>query len=268
MNVLEPRSVKVRCVALLFLGLFSSAALALQTLEARDGVSVEAAISIKEPTRIRIEGAPITDVFGNIHSSNCGASPVAPTKAGTSASNINPAGEVVLECDRAKGEIYVKPVGKASKPINLFISSEFATYTLLLRRVDMPADTIVIRDRSQAHATGRQGGGQGHAANHLRRIKSMMASIVEDALTPDIRVQDVRQTIELWQEARFVLTRTYESRGLVGEKYVLTNISKSPMVLAEQEFDRPGAGVVAVSIENLNLRPGESTAVYVIRTEG
>jgi conjugal transfer pilus assembly protein TraE len=42
---------------------------ALQVVEASDGVAVEAILSIKEPTRIRIDGAPITDVFGNIHSS-------------------------------------------------------------------------------------------------------------------------------------------------------------------------------------------------------
>ncbi len=37
------------------------------------------------------------------------------------------------------------------------------------------------------------------------------------------------------------------------------------MVLAEQEFDRERGDVVGVSVENHNLRPGESTTVYVIR---
>jgi conjugal transfer pilus assembly protein TraK len=37
------------------------------------------------------------------------------------------------------------------------------------------------------------------------------------------------------------------------------------MVIAEQEFDRDEGKVLAVSIENHNLRPGESTTVYVIR---
>ena len=37
------------------------------------------------------------------------------------------------------------------------------------------------------------------------------------------------------------------------------------MVLAEQEFDREAGSVLGVAIENHNLRPGESTAVYVIR---
>lgn len=35
---------------------------ALQIVDARDGVAVEAILSVKEPTRIRIEGASITDV--------------------------------------------------------------------------------------------------------------------------------------------------------------------------------------------------------------
>jgi hypothetical protein len=29
-------------------------------------------LSIKEATRIRVDGAPITNVFGNIYSTNCG----------------------------------------------------------------------------------------------------------------------------------------------------------------------------------------------------
>ena len=140
---------------------------ALQIVDARDGVAVEAILSIKEPTRIRIEGAPITDVFGNIHSSSCGGmavgasgspgSPVAPL-----APVVNPAGEIVVECDRDKGEIYVRPVATASdgsaaagKPVNLFISSAYATYTLILRRADTPADTILIRDRSVPAGAGR-----------------------------------------------------------------------------------------------------------------
>jgi conjugal transfer pilus assembly protein TraK len=122
------------------------AALALQRIDARDGVSVEAAIALKEPTRIKIEGAPISDVFGNIYSSNCAVPAAASAIAANAASApaINPAGEVVLECDKDKGEIYVKPVAPGTKPINLFVSSGKATYTLLLKRVDMH-DVIVDR---------------------------------------------------------------------------------------------------------------------------
>ena len=44
------------------------------------------------------------------------------------------------------------------------------------------------------------------------------------------------------------------------------------MVLAEQEFDRPdsraGGEISGIAIEHHNLRPGETTSVYVIRRGG
>jgi conjugal transfer pilus assembly protein TraK len=246
---------------------------ALQIVEASDGVSVEAVLSIKEPTRIRIDGSPIINVFGNIYSTNCGSSitagaPPQPGAAATSpAGSINPAGEIVLECDVDKGEIYVRPVGGAGKPVNLFISTQHATYTLLLRRSDTPADTIVIRDK-----TARFAPTDPHAASpsprtpqHVRALKAMLVAMASDRVPTDIRVEEMNRPIQLWQEARFSIVRLYEGRGLIGERYILTNVSNHEMVIAEQEFDRESGAVLAVSIENHNLRPGESTTVYVIR---
>lgn len=252
----------------------ATAAHALQVVEASDGVTVEAVLSIKEATRIRIDGAPITNVFGNIYSSNCGAAVSSPPGAAPVAapqalptSQINPAGEVVLECDADKGEIYVRPVGTTVKPVNLFVSSQHATYTLLLRRSDTPADTIVLRDKSPRSAKPDQASTStpGRQPQHIRSVKAMLTAMASDRVPTDIRVDEVNRPIQLWVEARFSLMRLYEGRGLVGERYILTNISNQNMVLAEQEFDRESGDVLGVAIENHNLRPGESTTVYVIR---
>jgi conjugal transfer pilus assembly protein TraK len=114
----DPRSRSLERLALLLaVATAATPALALQTVEARDGVAVEAILSIKEATRIRIDGAPITDVFGNIHSSNCGAATQSLTSPSTGIATppVNPAGEIVLECDREKGEIYVRPCPRRSQ---------------------------------------------------------------------------------------------------------------------------------------------------------
>ena len=241
-------------------------------VEATDGVTVEAVLAIKEPTRIRIDGASITNVFGNIYSSNCGAA--VSTQPGTGSTPVlpqtNPAGEIVLECDADKGEIYVRPVGGLGKPVNLFISSQHATYTLLLRRSDTPADTIVIRDKTPRQARADQAGPApaSRQAIHIRSLKAMLVAMASDSVPTDVRVEEVNRPIQLWVEARFAMTRVYEGRGLVGERYLLTNISTQNMVLAEQEFDRETGGVLAVAIENHNLRPGDSTTVFVIRQGG
>jgi conjugal transfer pilus assembly protein TraK len=245
---------------------------ALQLVEASDGAAVEAILSIREPTRIRIEGASITDVFGNIHSSQCGMAAALPTTpgmapAGTGSSPINPGGEIALTCDRDKGEIYVRPVGDSAKPINLFVASANATYTLLLRRSDTPADTIVIRDRT-AKALKRATSAQAQAGpspNPVRAMKALLVAMASDRVPPDIRVEETRGTLPLWNEASFSRVRQYEGRGLVGEKYLLQNISDAHMVLAEPEFDREQGNVVGIAVEHHNLRPGESTSVYVIR---
>jgi conjugal transfer pilus assembly protein TraK len=264
-----------RALALTVAMLTTRTACALQLLDARDGVSVEAMVAIKEATRIRIEGAPITDVFGNIYSSTC-ATATAPVPLATGTplaaqanSVINPAGELIVECDRDKGEVYVRPVGRTTKPVNLFISSAQATYTLLLHRSDTPADTIVIRDTSARPfkpETPPQGPA-GTSANHVRAMKALLVAMASDRVPADVRVEEVNRPVPLWVEAGFFLMRRYEGRGLLGEKYLLRNTSAALMVLAEQEFDRDGAQVMGVAIENHNLQPGESTNVFVIRKE-
>ena len=278
----SPASLLLAMVTAVGMATSPSPVRALQLVEARDGVSVEAMVSIKEPTRIRIDGAPITDVFGNIYSSNCAstsaATPLTSSLAnsaplpGTNIQNspaINPTGELVLECDKDKGEVYIRPVGKSSKPINLFVSSVQATYTLLLHRSDTPADTIVIRDPSTKllKPDSANPGPSGTSANHIRAMKALLVAMASDRVPPDVRVEEVNRLVPLWLEARLSLMRRYEGRGLVGEKYLLQNISPTLMVLAEQEFDREGAQVMGVSIENHNLQPGETTNVFVIRQE-
>ena len=82
-----------------------------QVVEASDGVSVDAVLSIKEATRIRVDGAPITNVFGNIYSTNCGATitTAVPPQPGASPAPatgmVNPAGEIVASQFGQRGHI-------------------------------------------------------------------------------------------------------------------------------------------------------------------
>ena len=243
----------------------SATALAQQVIEARDGVAVEAILSRREPTRIRIEGAPITDVFGSIYSSTCSppaSAPAIPSMAEPPALALNPAGEIILECDRSKGEIYLRPVADSNKPVNLFVASAQATYTLILRPVDTPADTIVIRDSAQTAPAGRS---TGRATRHVQALKHLLSALATAQLPPGYQRVDVDRPLALWREARVTLQHRYEGRELIGEHYQLHNLSAAELVLAEQEFDRAGDAVLAVAIEQHTLAPGGSSAVYVIR---
>jgi len=246
---------------LLIAALFAPlAAHAEQIVDVRDGASVEALVSLREPTRVRIEGALIREVFGNLQSTNCGGSaPTAgmPSPAGSGA-------EVLVECDLEKGEIYLRPVGLPDKPINLFVSSPQATYTLLLRPIDRPADTIVLRDRTPV-ANEAASVVRGASANPIRRLKGLLVAMASGLLPPDIHAEPVNRDVPLWAQVRFTFLQRFEGRGLVGEHYALQNLGSEVIVLAEQEFDREAGQVAGVAIEHHNLRPGERTNVYVLR---
>ncbi len=267
-----------RCLASLvpmLLLQMSAAAQALQLIETQDGMTVDVRISSKEPTRIRIEGAPITDVFGNV-SSSCGDAAAAPSPglppAPSSPSPTQSSGELILECDRDKGEIYVRPLdgrlGENRKALALFVASAHATYTLMLRRADMPADTIVIRDRQvqsqQQVATSARPSGKGRSAP-IRAMKALLLAMASPLAATDFRVAEVNRQVAWWKEADLVLLRRFEGRDLLGEQYLLRNTSANTLVLTEQEFDRDSARVLGVAIEHHQLTPAQSTTVYVIR---
>jgi conjugal transfer pilus assembly protein TraK len=259
-----------QATALLFLAAASVDSGAAQRKEVRDGLAVEAVISAREVTRIRIEDAKITGVVGKIQSaSGCATNPdtAAPAAQAPPQPSPSPA-EASITCDLSKGEVYLRALGTGKKPINLFVSTDRATYTLVLRKDDRPSDTIVLFDPSLPKAEGAKGGVRAKQASHVKGIKSMLRAMLAGRTPDDVLAEDANVPLRLWQEASFTLTRTYRGRGMIGERYRLTNTGGLPMTLTEQEFDREQDGVVAVAIDSLNLRPGDATWVYVIRSEG
>jgi conjugal transfer pilus assembly protein TraK len=218
---------------------------ALQVLDARDGVSVAARLSQKEPTRIKVEGAAIGEVFGDVWQDK-----------------TNPNGEVIVETDAAKGELYVRPVSTtATRPINLFVSTPRATYTLVLQPVDMPADTIVLRDRTPRLA--RSAIDQRKAPDHVRALTALLIAMASDTPSPETRIEDTAIEVRLWQDTRFTLLRRYETPGLIGERYLFTNLGDKALALKSRWFDTEG--VLGVAVEQAMLAPNASANVFVLR---
>ena len=214
----------------------SSPAFALQILDAKDGETVLGKISQKEVTRISVERGRIRKVIGN-------------------------AGEFVLEKDEEKGQIFIRPVSTdATRPINLFITSERSTIGLVLQPVDTPSDTLVIREaRDPLTSTSRME----KSGRHVRTIKNLLLAMAGDALPDDMEVREPAQELALWPGVRLSLQRVWLGAGIVGEKYQLANIGSTELNLAEGDLYKPG--VMAVSLEQGRLRPGESTNLFVIR---
>lgn len=214
----------------------SQPALALQVVDARDGETVFAKVSRKEVTRIAVERGRIRKVTGN-------------------------AGEFVLEKDDEKGQVFIRPVASDStKPINLFVSTERSTIGLLLQPVDTPSDAIVIRE---ARETPPGPARLERSGRHVRTMKNLLLAMAEDVLPDDMEVREPGRDLTLWPGARVTLQRQWLGSAVVGEKYQLLNTGADPLELAERDLFK--RGVMAVSVEQTSLRPGEATPVFVIR---
>jgi len=193
-------------------------------------------ISRKEVTRIAFEKGRVRKVTGS-------------------------AGEFILEKDDEKGQIFVRPTDpQSTKPINLFLTSERGTVALLLQPVDTPSDSIVIREprSSSAAPTRLEASGR-----HVRTIKNLLLALADDALPEDMEARELARDVALWPGTRLTLRRVLLGSGVVGEKYQLTNIGSATMELAEANLFK--SGVMAVSVEQNSLRPGEATNLFVIR---
>jgi conjugal transfer pilus assembly protein TraK len=209
---------------------------ALQIVDAQDGQTALAKLSRKEVTRIAFEHGRVRKVTGS-------------------------AGEFVLEKDDEKGQIFIRPTdSQSTKPINLFLTSERGTVALLLQPVDTPSDSIVIREpRERSSAPTRLEA----SGRHVRTLKNLLLQLADDALPEDMQALELARDITLWPGTRLTLQRVLLGTGVVGEKYQLTNTGNTTMEVAETALFK--SGVMAVSVEQPSLRPGETTNLFVIR---
>lgn len=203
---------------------------AAQILSGRPDETLAASASRTEPTLIRVDGHRIRRVFGA-------------------------EGDFLVTPDKDAGTAYIKP-STEKQAFSVFVSDDTGrTWKLLLSLVDGPSDNIIIKGKPDP---GNKQADRDMARNQA--IKRVLLALESSDVT-DIESRVTNELVPLWKEAMFVLVRVIDG-PLRGEKYMLTNTSDKPMVIDERELYR--RGVVAVSVERPELKPAETTAVYVI----
>lgn len=214
---------------------------ALQTVEPAEGHNSFVKISAKETTRIAIEGGKIRSLIGTD-------------------------GELTVEKDEERGQIFVRPV-VLNKPINVrLIAASGATYNLVMQAVDIPQEDVIVREPFSARSavTGAGTNKKGASGGMAKLVRNLVAAMALEEPPNSADVRTTNQEFALWENTRFVMTAVYNEREFVGEKYLLTNTGKTPIRLVEQELYRKG--VVAVAIENMQLEAGQATNIYVVRS--
>ena len=173
------------------------------------------------------------------------------------------------EKDVTQGVLYFKVAPwYANRTISAFVNDDQGTrYKLVMRpTARLGAEELILIPPKVKEGSSTDKGSQ----SYLQQIKELIYVMGDDADDPQdelaiegISRSFVNQQIPLWKEARMTFASRYDGDGLYGEHYKVTNITNSNLILLEQEFYRKK--VVAVSIEHLNLLPGQTTNVYVVR---
>ncbi len=154
-----------------------------------------------------------------------------------------------------------EPRSGAPRPIKLDLKTDRGTVALLLQPADIVGETLTL----QLSAQLRSAETTAPAGAHLRSLKAVTLALVNPELAPELSglLVPVRREIQLWAEARFVLTGRLETPTLLGEVYELSNVSDQTMVIDERELFT--AGVKSVAVERLQLAPAQTTRVWVVR---
>ncbi|HNH90349.1 MAG TPA: type-F conjugative transfer system secretin TraK [Thiobacillaceae bacterium] len=221
--------------SLLLLGALTPPAWALQVIPVRDGETAFARIAADDLTRIALSE-------GRIQSWHALK------------------GRLAIEKNARTGQIYVRPLDRG-EPASLFLTADSgATYALTLQPVDMPAESLILKDSARRAAKPSVAE---QADPRQRLVKELALMMAADRLPPDMEVRERGESLRLWQGSRFVHLRSWLGAAVVADLFQLTNTGNAELRVAEAELFR--AGVLAVGMENHALNPGETTRVFVIR---
>lgn len=174
-----------------------------------------------------------------------------------------PDGRLTVEKDDAGGYALLR--ARDDDPVSLVVtSSSGQTHSIFLTPEKMGMDTIIIREKPTLAAGPRiQGAPDARADSQSRSVKRLMLAMARDEkVVRDFMVEPVGSDIDLWNEVHFHMADKYTGPDVVGYRFILTNVTGSPIRLGEQEFYK--RGVVAVAIDRHILAPGEKTYVFVI----
>ncbi len=216
---------------------------AIQIVADADRDHVQVHISASEQNRLAIEGRRIASVV--------------PSQRGV----------LSVQKDEALGALYFTLASTSASPgtVTLFVTDDKAvTYKLILVPRPIAGEEVILRPPVDKAA--RAAATQGKAASFQRRLKDLMLLMADGDTPGGAERIAVNRLVPLWKEARLVFVAKYLHGDLVGEKYRLTNISPSTMVVAEQELFR--RGVLAVAVDQHTLQTGEGTDVFVARERG
>lgn len=222
----------------------SAHASTVQELMVKDGDTATIKMSRRELTRITVSGAGrLEKVWSN-----------------SNTMEITP--------DKQKGEVFVRPGPGAGSSFSFFVrDDQGSTYTLVAMLEDIPSQTVVLKPADIRLSSIDKS--RWKQQPFLENVKALLRAMATGKDASGYTVEPRNARVPLWRETRIDQVQAYVGFALVGEIYLVRNVSKETLKFHEREFMDFGERVSAVALEKLEVAPGDTTTLYVVRrTEG
>lgn len=164
-------------------------------------------------------------------------------------------GELDILDEKQLGEVYIKVASSHKHPKSIFIITEKGmTYKATLLPKKMPAEQIFIKNIAQTAEA---------SITQKTSFEESVIGIVKQ-LRDTSNTLDVKEIEELKEYGGLFFTETREIKegSLVGKMLEFENTSHERVHLSHEQFQKEG--LIAVSMDETEVAPYESTYVYLI----
>lgn len=213
---------------------------AIQNIKMKDGATATVIFSEKEMTRIAAKGSvplSIWTVDNQMDSTQ----------------------------DDVTGDWFVTPMNPNKKTFSFFVQDENgATMTVIANLQDVPSETIIFEGAKLRTNYDEMSTNSDNSDSRKSVIRNMIRAMANNDERSYL-VSELKEKVPLWREVDLVSIKAYETSKFIGTVYILKNISNETMNLGEEEFMDFGASVVAVGLSNNQVKPQDTTYLYVIR---
>jgi hypothetical protein len=217
---------------------------------AKTGQTINATISEKQLTRIQVSDLRIVKVF-------------------TTA-------DIIIQKDKATGQIYVVPNEGQKGEFNLFIVDEAGdSFNLALTASkNTLGNSIVIIPDLAAIKRNKASQNSGYASkfnsnSYTRNIQALIQYMylnTPEEATNGYEVMNIGQKANLYKNVEINFIKKYSNNILIGIIVNVTNNTNGVITLDESTFAKQS--VLAVSIEQPELKIGETSRVFIVKEAG
>ena len=176
----------------------------------------------------------------------------------------------VAEVKVDRGNVMVAYTTENPKdPIDLLFVTPEGPYSLTLVPADIPSEIIMVevpgvkKPETKERKADSGEDGPGVNSDYVSRVKELLKGMYSEEAPYGYTNKKVSRPVASFPDLSQTLEEVYSGPRLTGERYRVINRSMNTVNLSENQFHQKD--ILAVSLEQLSLDPGEETSLYIVR---